>query len=225
MPAMRTVTSTRSFLAQNHPVNYEIWYDAIRFANWLNNGQGNGDTETGAYTLLGGTPIPSNGNSITRNAGARVFLPSESEWYKAAYNIPGGSTYNLYPTSSNTPPTGSSPTTLPNHANIQPGGPMNLTDVGAHSGTTSPYGAFDMGGNISQWNEALISGSYRGVRGGDLGFLSGELLSRARSTGNPNGEGNLVGFRVASIPTPEPSTAVLAVIACGMMWMLRKRFK
>jgi formylglycine-generating enzyme required for sulfatase activity len=64
----------------DHPVNYVTWYDSIRFANWLNNGQGNGDTETGAYTLLGGTPTPSNGNSITRNAGATVFLPSENEW-------------------------------------------------------------------------------------------------------------------------------------------------
>ena len=34
------------------PVNYVSWYDAIRFANWLHNGQGTGDTETGAYTLL-----------------------------------------------------------------------------------------------------------------------------------------------------------------------------
>jgi formylglycine-generating enzyme required for sulfatase activity len=24
----------------------------------------------------------------------------------------------------------------------------NLTDVGAYAGTTSPYGAFDMGGNV-----------------------------------------------------------------------------
>ena len=48
----------------NHPINYETWYDAIRFANWLDNGQVAGMTETGAYTLLGGTPTPSNGNSI-----------------------------------------------------------------------------------------------------------------------------------------------------------------
>jgi sulfatase modifying factor 1 len=37
----------------NHPVNYVTWYDTLRFANWLNNGQGNGDTESGAYTLWG----------------------------------------------------------------------------------------------------------------------------------------------------------------------------
>ncbi len=47
--------ATRPNMA-NKPVNYVSWYDAIRFANWLHNGQGSGDTETGAYTLLGGRP-------------------------------------------------------------------------------------------------------------------------------------------------------------------------
>ena len=48
----------------NMPVNWVSWYDAIRFANWLNNGQGNGDTETGAYTLgrIGRRWRPLNGN-------------------------------------------------------------------------------------------------------------------------------------------------------------------
>ena len=45
----------------DHPVNFETWYDTIRFANWLNNGQDSGDTETGAYTLgtlgAGGIPV------------------------------------------------------------------------------------------------------------------------------------------------------------------------
>src|SRR6476620_6143949 len=80
----------------NKPVNYVSWYDAIRFANWLHNGQGNGDTETGAYTILGGTPIPSNGLSITRNFGAKWFLPSVDEWYKAAYYDPASSSYYRY---------------------------------------------------------------------------------------------------------------------------------
>ena len=72
----------------DNPVNYVTFYDTLRFANWLDNGQVPGSTETGAYTLLGGTPTPSNANSITRNAGATVFLPSENEWYKAAYYNP-----------------------------------------------------------------------------------------------------------------------------------------
>src|SRR6185295_10609368 len=43
------------------PVNFVSWYDSIRFANWLNNGQGNGDTETDSYALgaldAGGIPV------------------------------------------------------------------------------------------------------------------------------------------------------------------------
>jgi hypothetical protein len=90
----------------NKPVNFVSWYDAIRFANWLHNGQGNGDTETGAYTLEGGTATPSNGLSITRNSGAIWFLTNGDEWYKAAYHQPaaqGGDSddYWLFPTASN----------------------------------------------------------------------------------------------------------------------------
>jgi len=62
---------------ENRPVVYVSWYDAARFTNWLGNGQGSGDMETGAYTLSGNTGI------ITVNSGATVYLPSEDEWYKA----------------------------------------------------------------------------------------------------------------------------------------------
>ncbi len=181
----------------NHPVNYVTWYDTLRFANWLNNGQGNGNTESGAYTLLGGTPTPSNGDSITRNAGATVFLPSENEWHKAAYYNPATSSYFTYPTSSNTPPTASVPTGAINSANFYPGGPNNLTDVGAYSGTTSPYGAFDMGGDVWQWNEALPNGSYRDFWGGSFGINSLSFQSPNGGSGDSSGEFDDVGFRVA----------------------------
>ena len=207
--------------AQNHPVNFETWYDTIRFANWLNNGQGSGDTESGAYTLLGGTPTPSNGLSIARNAGATIFLPSENEWYKAAYNIPGGSTYNLYPTSSSLTPNASGPTATPNSANYN-NAVNNLTDVGAYSGTTSPYGAFDMGGNVYQWNEALI-GSSRGLRGGSFNNSSIGLLSSSRNGLVPSNGGFSIGFRVAMVP--EPSSLMLAAFGfIGLAaWGWRRR--
>ena len=54
---------------ENKPVTYVSFYDALRFSNWLHNGKGNAPTETGAYTLLGGTATPSNGLTVTRNTG------------------------------------------------------------------------------------------------------------------------------------------------------------
>jgi formylglycine-generating enzyme len=205
---------------QDHPVNCETWYDAIRFANWLNNGQRNGDTETGAYTLLGGGPTPTNGLSITRNAGATVFLPSIDEWYKAACYDPrttaqGGppsdSHYWHYATSSNAPPIASGPTSLANHANYN-NAVGNLTDVGAYSGTTSPSGAFDMNGNLDQWLEPLGDS-----RGDDIRVLLGGrfdtpdvwhtgVLQAVTST-LVSGD---IGFRVATVP--EPSAVILLAI-------------
>ena len=127
----------------NHPVNAVTFYDTLRFANWLNNGgKTNSDTESGAYTLQGGTPTPSNANTITRSATATIFLPSENEWYKAAYYDPrttaqGGppsdSHYWLYPTSSNTAPTSSFPTATPNSANINSRTGRRITSAFVHN--------------------------------------------------------------------------------------------
>ncbi len=209
----------------NHPVNWVSWYDAIRFANWLNNGQAPGGTETGAYTLgpldAGGTPI--NGRSIVRNAGATVFLTSEDEWYKAAYYNPLTSSYFHYPTSSSTGPTPTSPTSTPNAANFnRSAGP---TDVGAYSSTASPFGAYDMAGNVWQWNETSTY-SHRGLRGGSYSSISFlDLYFTYRTDYYPSFERDDIGFRVAMIP--EPSTCVPAALglaalaACG--WRRRYR--
>ena len=64
------------------------WFDAARFCNWMHNGQQTGagadlTAETGAYTLNGATS-----GIITKNVNATVWIPSESEWYKAAYYDP-----------------------------------------------------------------------------------------------------------------------------------------
>ena len=89
----------------NVPVNHVSFWDACRFCNWLHNGQGDGDTEDGAYTLKG--YAGADGREIRRNPGAKWFIPNEDEWYKAAYydpQKPGGPGYWDYPTRSDTPP-------------------------------------------------------------------------------------------------------------------------
>lgn len=173
----------------NQPVVFVNWYSSIRFANWLNNGQGAGDTENGAYTLAGGSVIPSNDRTIARNAGAAVFLPSENEWYKAAHHQPSiaggdGDGYWLYPTGTNAEPNSDQPPGDPsiqtNAANFfRDDGLANgfndgyavtastslsastnyLTDVGAYAVADSFYGTFDQGGNVFEWNEDRASES------------------------------------------------------------------
>ena len=191
----------------NRPVNYVDWYDSLRFANWLHNGQGAGDTEDGAYDM-------SLGYSVVRKTGALVWLPSEDEWYKAAYYKGGGTNagYWDYPTSSDSAPgrDGLETTNPGNNANYYDSGyligsPYYRTVVGEFELSDSPYGAFDMGGNVFEWNEALIYGSNRGFRGGSYFYTDSDLSSFTRYDATPDVEDDNVGFRVASVPVACPS--------------------
>ena len=89
----------------NRPITYVSWFDAARFANWMQNGQGSGSTETGAYALVGGQ---TSGAAPARNPGAQFYIPTENEWYKAAYYSPllnsGSGGYYTYATQSHTAP-------------------------------------------------------------------------------------------------------------------------
>jgi hypothetical protein len=82
-----------------------------------------------------------------------------------------------------------------------------------------------MGGNAFEWNEALISGSSRLLRGGSSDNVSFFMLSSVRGASqDPSFENYSYGFRVASVP--EPSTLVLAALGFvgGLLgWRRRKR--
>lgn len=216
----------------NLPIIGVTWYDTIRFANWMDNGQPifnteptatNNATENGSYTLDGFTPTPSNGATITRNSGAVIVLPNENEWYKAAYYDPATSSYFQYPTSSNIAPNASEPTSTPNSANYNEA-VGSITPVGAYSGTTSPSGAYDMAGDVWQWNErSYLNGLFRSMRGGSFEDPSETgQSSGATSDSPPNADFN-VGFRLAMVP--EPSSIVLAIVGCVGALALRKRLR
>jgi len=224
----------------NKPVNFVDWYGAVRFSNWLHNGQGAGDTETGAYTLLGGTHIPSNAYSITRNSGAQWFLPSEDEWYKAAYYDPslnansGG--YWSYATQSNILPTiatadsvGNISNPGVNIANHSSGADWNsldgnVTTVGsAGPQSSSYYRTSDQSGNLWEWNEALVYGTFRGLRGGAWYGPIG-LDAATRNLLDPTTLGVDRGFRVGTF-VPEPGTWALSAMGILGMFALRRRFR
>lgn len=208
------------------PVNYTSWYDAARFANWMSNGQGLVSTEDGVYTFTGPFTVTAINRDLSNPD--QVFLPSENEWYKAAYHQPGalggdGDDYWLYATRSNIGPVRATATSVGDIANpgqdvanwgsltVWNGQQGNVTTVGSAE-SSSFYGAFDMNGNVREWNEALANFS-AGLRGGS--FLDNIFSLQATDTVtffSPEFEASTVGFRVAS-PVPAPaSAAILALL-------------
>jgi hypothetical protein len=173
----------------------------------MHNGQGLGGTEAGAYALAGGTPIPTNPDSIVRSAGATWFLPTENEWYKSAYYDSATTAYFDYPTSSDTAPTNDLPTADTGNSadflanNLPATGDLNypLTSVGAYAMSESPYGTRDQGGNLAEWNETLITTSRRGRRGGAWSTPVSDLASATRGSFTAGNLNSSTGFRLATL--------------------------
>ena len=171
-------------------------------------------TEDGAYTL---TPEAIATNSVLRNVTASVFVPSENEWYKAAYYDPIAGLYYDYPTGTNEVTGCVAPgADTGNSANCSGAGSV-LTNVGAYSLSDSPSGTFDQGGNVWEWHEQIKFTSARGLRGGDWYYDAGYLAAGYSGYGNPlaPGENNDIGFRVASIPEPSTGQCEVDLGQCG----------
>ncbi len=228
------------------PVEYVSWFDAARVSNWLMNGAtSSSSTETGAYTLVGGQ---TSGTAPAVNSGATFYLPTEDQWYKAAYYKGGGTSagYWNYATQSDLAPTavtadstgnGSAGSTG-NFANYDNNAVWNgqngiVTTVGTNGGP-SFYGAFDMSGNVYEWNDLTgASGSSRGQRGGNWNGIAFLMSSSCRGSLDPETAGLTVGFRLASpvsgpsgVPEIDPSglSAVLGLLFGGLGLLERRRY-
>jgi sulfatase modifying factor 1 len=217
----------------NRPVNFVTFWDAARFANWLHNGQpvgpqGPGTTEAGAYINVG------NQATFAREPDARFYIPTEDEWYKAAYHDKHAGisdSYFDFPTGTNSVPgnSASESTNAGNNANYYYtsnyaiGSPYFRTEVGEFELSGSSYGTFDQAGNVWEWTESSAFDSMRSMRGGSFAGSDPELLRASfRDYYFPDIEFTNLGFRVASA-VPEPNGLTLcAGIAMTLLLTRRK---
>jgi hypothetical protein len=176
------------------------WPSGARFLNWEYNTNADGTPKTAGNT---GDKLTENGlyviatgmRDIAGNAdvaptdycaltpGAKFYLPSEDQYYKAAFYKRNVDTNNqltaeywMYPTKNDFPPGNviGAPNAVNyyvstnqdntnsgwfsfNHSNYKftnLGLAPYLTAAGAFYNASGPYGTFDMGGNVSQWLNA-----------------------------------------------------------------------
>jgi len=237
-----------STTSPQNPVTAISWTSAARFVNWLNAGQPtvtsgsaqwNSALNTGAYTIssgsTGSTVVARNPGYTTAGNTPKYFLPSANEWVKAAYFNPNNNTYNTWAT-------GVSGTATPSSTSVASSGSNTAVfntgvsvpnyaalPVGSIPNTQSPYGLFDMLGNVTEMTDTgNVSGAWFSVSG-NYSLTTAQI---ANWTINRNSYLTTVsqanGFRVAGIAAvPEPETITLAAFGivglCGANWLKRRR--
>ncbi len=175
----------------SQPAANMTWYEAAAFVNWLNTSTGH----QAAYQINAGVTALTlwssaqawqlDGENLYRHKDAYYFLPSEDEWYKAAYHKNDGVTANYwdYATGSNgIPPQGTAIYNSPADGVDYPGGPVDVNLAGA----PSSYLTMGQDGNVWEWQESAFdgvnnaSGEIRAIEGGS--WNNSEDALRARCT-------------------------------------------
>jgi formylglycine-generating enzyme required for sulfatase activity len=137
---------------------------------------------------------------LSQKTGKNLHLPSEAQWEKAAR----GTSQGKYPWGNTSP---SCDTT---NYNSCEGGPL---PVGSRPADVSPYGVYDMAGNVGEWcgdryDAAYYavsprdnptgpgSGTRRVIRGGGWMSTADKIRCSHRDGTSPSGANNRIGFRI-----------------------------
>lgn len=216
----------------DYPVEVS-WRWAAAYVNWLDSRRGSRlqDFESGVYDLSNVPPGAIAPNIPARNPGASVWLPSESEWVKAAYYDPnrygpGVEGYWRHPNGSNTPLVPGLPGVGQTSASVRsPDGPIQLP-VASYPDVQTPSGLLDMSGSVAEWGGEPISASFLSdivVRGSSI--LSGPPdLSDAIDRGGAASAWQRFGIRLAAvIPSPASGVFVLAFTLLGSRRLRREK--
>ena len=215
----------------NRPVNFISWGDAARYCNWLHNGQPTGGqnagtTEDGSYFINGGM---SNAEliAVVREPDATWVLPTEDEWYKAAYHRNDGVTGNYYDYAMGSDDLPSNELLDPDPGNsgnfyqsdYTIGSPYWRTEVGEFENSASPYGTFDQNSNVFEWTESEQYGVNRMLRGGAFNHGSYNMEAAYRNKAyTPTYYSGYAGMRIALVPEP----GMLAGLLIGVLALVRR---
>jgi formylglycine-generating enzyme required for sulfatase activity len=198
----------------SQPTAETSWYEAAKFCNWLTSGNYN----KGAYRFhRAGWLIEVNRTEAVAAHGTVYVLPTEDEWYKAAYFRSDGSGYTPFATGNVAPSAGVGGE---NYGSVV-GAPW---DVG--TGAFENNGTYDMNGNVFEMQESAFDGTLddmdesRVIRGGAFYHDASRLHAAHREAYGPTDESSNIGFRVAAIP--EPSSIALIGLVGGITVFARR---
>lgn len=176
------------------PATQVSWYEAAKFCNWL----------TSSNALHGAYVFKADGSfkEVDREKALKKYkkmylLPTENEWFKAAYYRAEG--YTLYATGNDDP----DPTA---HARYSVTGSPYTAPWAVGTGSSPENNkTFDMNGNVAEWIEGAFDGvlndpkGKRVVRGGAFNSDVADLRAVTRKDLTPGTEAADLGFRVVMI--------------------------
>jgi len=168
-----------SYDSLNGPAYYVSWNEAVKYCNWLTSG----DAYLGAYTHSGGSFTGIDRAGAIATYGTAYVLPTEDEWYKAAYwRDDINDQWSLYAHGADTTPTWGT-TDGWNYYDYDGGYAYDHDMWPVGYGAEEQNGTYDMMGNATEWTEILYDSSRYLTRGGAYGSSPMTLSSIAQRGG------------------------------------------